>query len=179
MLIDIRTLIRQTDTTLDLDLVFPPEAFQLLREELWIKLPVSFVGQLHHTADGELNLTGTLKATVEGMCVRCLEPVTLSLETEVNEIFLPEKAALDAIVAAAALGDTDFAEPYAYNGRSLDIEQALRDNLIPQLPEQPVCRADCSGLCPVCGADLDQNPCECQVEAAGKDSPFADLKILL
>ncbi len=179
MLIDIRTLIRQTDTTLDLDLIFAPEAFQLLREELRINSPVSFVGQLRHTTDGELILNGTLKATVEGMCVRCLDPVTLSIETGVNETFLPAKAALAARAAAAELEETDFAQPYDYTGSSLDIEQALRDNLIPQLPEQPVCRPDCSGLCPVCGTDRDQKPCECKAEVQGKGSPFADLKKLL
>ena len=52
MLIDIRTLIRQTGNTLDLDLRFPPEAFRLQREVLAIKEPVTFVGQLRHSAGG-------------------------------------------------------------------------------------------------------------------------------
>lgn len=178
MLIDIRTLIRQTGNTLDLNLAFPPEAFQLLRGELTIREPVTFVGQLRHSAGGSLDLTGTLKATIEGMCVNCLEPVPMQVEAEVHETFQPELEAEAADGPESSVGfDSD--EVYRYAGHALDIEQALRDNLIPMLPERPVCREDCSGICPVCGVNRNNNPCDCLSEGKGKSSPFDELKKLL
>lgn len=178
MLIDIRTLVRQNGSTLDLDLSYPPEAFRLQREELWIKGPVTFVGQLRHSAGGNLDLTGTLKASLEGMCVSCLDPVSLQVETDVHETFQPESEAAAAVDDESA-EEIDSDEVYRYAGSALDIEQALRDNLIPMLPERPACRADCAGICPVCGVNRNENPCSCLSEGRGNASPFDDLKKLL
>lgn len=178
MLIDVRRLIRQTGNTLDLDLSFPPEAFRLQREELAIKGPVTFVGLIRHLDGGKLELTGTLNASLEGMCVSCLEPVSLKVETGVHETFLPETETAPAD-AGDLSGEADSDEAYRYAGNTLDIEQVLRDNLIPMLPERPVCRDDCSGICPVCGVNRNVNPCNCLSEGKGKPSPFDQLKKLL
>jgi len=178
MLIDIRTLIRRTGNTLDLDLCFPPEAFRLQREELAIKEPVAFIGQLRHSAGGTLVLTGTLKASLEGMCVNCLDPVPLQVETDVHETFQPEVEAMDSNDLESSEGiDSD--EAYRYAGTALDIEQGLRGNLVPIVPGAAVCRADCAGICPVCGVNRNSAPCDCLSEGKGKASPFDDLKKLL
>ena len=75
--------------------------------------------------------------------------------------------------------ETGFDEAYRYTGHALDIDQALRDNLIPMLPQRPVCREDCAGICPVCGVNRNVTPCSCLSEGKGKASPFDDLKKLL
>lgn len=46
----------------------------------------------------------------------------------------------------------------------LDISQEIRDTVILGLPAKVLCREDCRGLCPVCGADLNQETCTCQRE---------------
>ena len=43
-------------------------------------------------------------------------------------------------------------------GDLLDLEPVLRDAVVPTLPFQPVCRADCPGLCSECGAHLAEDP---------------------
>ena len=47
---------------------------------------------------------------------------------------------------------------------SIDIKEDLRDELILDHPIRILCRADCRGLCPFCGTNLNQDQCECKTE---------------
>jgi uncharacterized protein len=54
--------------------------------------------------------------------------------------------------------DADEDEVYELVGDLIDLEPVLRDTVVPMLPFQPVCRADCPGLCSECGAPLAPTP---------------------
>jgi uncharacterized protein len=79
-------------------------------------------------------------AAVVGPCMRCLEPATPVIEVEAREISQP------------GAGE-ELESPYL-EGAVLDISSWARDALALSLPAQLLCRSDCAGLCPVCGADL-------------------------
>lgn len=172
MLIDIRTLTRQAGISMELALEYSPEEFGLIRDDLSLAFPVAFAGQLLHTDHGILILTGTLKAVFSGTCARCLQPVPLTIETSIRETFEP-------MTEPSAEGEELPEVSYGYAGLELDIDQALRDNLIPLLPARLICREDCAGICPVCGADRNASPCDCLAAGKGRPSPFDALKQLL
>lgn len=90
--------------------------------------------------------TGTVRAPWVGQCRRCLEPVRGELETEVRELY--EEG-------------SDETETYLLQGDQLDLEPLVRDAVLLGLPQAPLCEEGCSGLCPTCGAELDQGPCGC------------------
>ena len=79
-------------------------------------------------------------ATLEGPCMRCLEPASPRFEIEAREISQPG-------------GGEELSSPYATGG-TLNLHDWVRDALALALPAQILCRADCAGLCPECGADL-------------------------
>lgn len=157
---------------MELVLEYGPEEFGLIRDDLAIETPVAFTGQLLHTDHGILILTGILKAGFTGTCARCLQPVPLTVETGVRETFEP-------LTERSAEGEELPEESYGYEGLAIDIDQALRDNLIPLLPPRLICREDCAGICPVCGADRNDSPCDCLAAGKGRPSPFDALKQLL
>ena len=98
-------------------------------------------------------VTGAIRGQAVGECVRCLDEVTEPVDVALSELFVyPERAA-----AAAEDGDED-EDLHELDGDFLDLEPALRDAVVPMLPFQPVCRPDCPGLCPVCGARLADSP---------------------
>ncbi len=100
-------------------------------------------------------VSGTARATANGMCVRCLDPVRLPVQADFQELFVyADRAAHHHEVAA----DPDDAEVYELAGDLLDLEPLLRDAVVPSLPFQPVCRVDCPGLCSQCGARLADDP---------------------
>lgn len=83
-------------------------------------------------------------ATLTGPCMRCLESAAPTIGVESREVSQPGEV-------------EDLVSPYL-KGEVLDVRAWARDALLLSLPAQLVCRPDCAGLCPVCGADLNSAP---------------------
>jgi uncharacterized protein len=79
-------------------------------------------------------------ATLSGPCMRCLSAAAPTFEVVAREVSQPGE------------GD-ELESPYVLDG-VLDVHSWVRDALALTLPTQLLCRADCAGLCPVCGDDL-------------------------
>jgi len=60
---------------------------------------------------------------------------------------------------------------------AIDLMEQILASLVLELPYAPLHAEDCPGICPQCGADLAEGPCDCR--PGGSDSPFAVLKDLL
>ena len=82
------------------------------------------------------------EATLVGPCMRCLEPADPTFEVDAREVSQPGE-------------DDELSSPYVEHG-VLDLRAWARDALALVLPTTLLCRADCAGLCPVCGIDLNQ-----------------------
>ena len=116
--------------------------------------PVDIAVRLESVTEGVL-VSGSVRATAAGACVRCLEPVRLPVEASFQELFAyADRAAHHHEVGA----DSDEAEVYELRDDLVDLQPVLRDTVVPALPFQPVCRADCPGLCSECGAALAEDP---------------------
>lgn len=94
-------------------------------------------------------VTGTVRAPIAGECARCLDPASSVLEAEIQELYAyPDDG------AAPPPGEPGDEETYRLEGDLLDLEPAVRDAVVTGLPLAPLCRDDCLGLCPDCGARL-------------------------
>jgi uncharacterized protein len=93
-------------------------------------------------------VSGAVRATAAGECVRCLIGVEFGLELDLQELY----AYPDRVVEA----DQD--DVRELGDDRIDLEPALRDAVVTALPFQPVCRQDCPGLCPQCGVRLADHP---------------------
>ena len=91
-------------------------------------------------------------ASLEGPCMRCLEPAAPAFEIDAREVSLPG-------------GGEELSSPYVDADEELALAQWARDALALTLPAQISCRDDCAGLCGQCGANLNEDP-EHQHEAA-------------
>ncbi len=96
--------------------------------------------QLEEVSDGVL-VTASVTAELAGECARCLDEFTSSIEVTFCELF-----------AGHADGSED--DGYLLDGDLLDLEPAVRDALVLELPLSPLCAADCAGLCATCGVRL-------------------------
>ena len=59
---------------------------------------------------------------------------------------------------------------------AIDLVPLVEQALLLELPLVPLCDDDCRGLCPRCGANLNEGPCQCDDGPVGEDNPFAALK---
>ena len=92
-------------------------------------------------------------------CTRCLAPVSRPVEEEIElaiETNMPEPMLGEHELRAADL-KTLFLE-----GQQLDTTPILMEQLQLNIPMKPLCREECAGLCPKCGADRNQAPCACE-----------------
>jgi uncharacterized protein len=128
--------------------------------------PVELGVRLESVVEGVL-VTGTVQAAASGECVRCLDDVEVDLKVGFQELFAyPERAAHHSKVAGPAArkggrhadDETDVEEQHVLDGDLMDLEEVVRDAVVTALPFQPVCQDDCPGLCPECGARLEDDP---------------------
>jgi uncharacterized protein len=102
--------------------------------------------------------TGTVSAPWEGACRRCLGPASGRLEVDVRELF---EAA------------SDQEETYPLTGDRVDLEPLVRDAVLLELPQAPLCSEECKGLCPTCGINRNEDTCTC--EPTNRDPRWAAL----
>ena len=106
--------------------------------------------RMESVVDGIL-VTGSVVVDVHGECSLCLDPIDYEMSANIQELFVFEKA-------PAGGPEDEVDEQYAVEDDSIDLEPALRDAVLLQLPFQPVCRDTCQGLCADCGARLEDDP---------------------
>ncbi len=130
--------------------------------------------QMIRTADGVL-VRGQFTTSVELVCSRCLEPFSLPVRFTLEEEFHPT---ID-IVTGANLPQVEDEEKATLIDAHhiLDLTEVVRQNILLAIPPYPVCRNKCAGLCPHCGQNWNEGPCDCTDEAM--DPRFAVLKQLL
>jgi uncharacterized protein len=135
---------------------------------------VHLEGQLLSQAPNVL-LHGTLRGELGAECQRCLGPAVVPVDQRLRMIFAPPgDRARDE--ESADLSDPDDVD-YAHHDRVVvDLHDMLREQLLLTLPITVLCKEDCKGLCPVCGADRNVTDCSC--EASVSLSPFTVLKSL-
>ncbi|MEX0592034.1 MAG: DUF177 domain-containing protein [Nitriliruptoraceae bacterium] len=114
---------------------------------------------------------GEVEFHVEMACGRCLVPQQRGLVTAVAELFVdPERADVDETEPGYELVD---------DLTRVDLSTMIRDALLADLPLRVLCRDNCAGLCPTCGAD--RNVEECGHQAVEDVDPrwaaLADLKL--
>ncbi|MET9482798.1 DUF177 domain-containing protein [Streptomyces sp. NPDC006638] len=120
--------------------------------------PVELTLRIESVMEGVL-VTGTARATAEGECVRCLEPLGQPVEADFQELFSYHDADDRGRTRAEPGDDAEDDEDTLFIEDGLfDLEPVLRDAVVLALPMQPVCRETCAGLCSECGIRLDENP---------------------
>jgi uncharacterized protein len=102
------------------------------------------------------------EASLVGPCMRCLEPADPTFSVDAREVSQPVDARAAQPHAAGRGhvrrqddGSDELSSPYVEDG-VLDLRAWARDALALSVPANVLCRPDCAGLCPVCGADLNE-----------------------
>jgi uncharacterized protein len=109
---------------------------------------------------GGVSVTGTVTAPWTAACRRCLAPAEGTIVVPVREVYT---------------GDGDGEDTYPLDGDDLDLEPLVHDAVLLELPQAPLCREDCAGLCPECGANRNEGECGCRPEP---DPRWATLDVL-
>ena len=110
--------------------------------------PVRAVSPIRYTLlaellPGELVVRGSLSCRIAFPCSRCAKIAE-------REVRVPDFLCVRA---------------YRDSAEAIDLTAELREDMILAFPNYPVCSPTCRGLCPQCGADLNERSCDCRREA--------------
>ena len=114
--------------------------------------PIEVDAELDSVVEGIL-VRGRLAFGFVQPCARCLTDVRTDLGIEVAELFVDP-----------ARSDEEVEEGYELDADAIDIEALVRDTVVTAIPVRVLCREDCRGLCPVCGADRNEQDCGHEAE---------------
>lgn len=119
--------------------------------ELDLVGPVSVEGRLQATGPGEYFWRARVRADVRSSCRRCLADVVRHVDEHLDVLFSDDPDAAE--------------DPAVYllppAAAAIELGAAVREELALAVPPYPLCREDCAGLCPRCGADLNAGACRC------------------
>jgi uncharacterized protein len=105
---------------------------------------------------------GSFQTGIPLDCSRCLKDFVTSLAITIEEEYFP----IIDVNSGTPLEIPD--EPGSFTideHHILDLREAIRQNALLAIPMKPLCREDCPGLCPQCGKDLNEGPCDCPEES--------------
>ena len=136
-----------------------PDELDITDTDLKVTAPIQLEGVVEN-AGGVILLKADVKTEIERTCGRCLKVFTEPLAAQVVEK-----------LAGAENIEND---AFIYESDLLDITEPVRESLLLAVPLQSLCREDCRGLCPVCGADRNEGDCGC--DATTVDPRLAALK---
>jgi len=120
---------------------------------------------------------GTIRTTVSLNCSRCLKPVSYPVETRFREEYNPAEDVDKEEEQELSERELDLSY---YSNDELDISELIREQVLLSVPMKVLCRADCKGICPKCGKDLNEGDCGCKTdEVDPRLAPLGKFKELM
>ncbi|MBQ7676625.1 MAG: DUF177 domain-containing protein [Lachnospiraceae bacterium] len=137
---------RSFPVTSEVDFVNTPESYP-------IKQLVPFDLSIANMAGKRLSVKGETQTTVIMRCDRCLKDVERTLSLTIDRTYPIQDESIVPDEEDPVSGITD---------NVLSPDELLQDEIFLSLPSKVLCREDCKGLCPLCGADLNEGACRCE-----------------
>jgi DUF177 domain-containing protein len=113
--------------------------------------------------NGQIHVVGTLHTRLELPCARCLEPVVEEVSRDFDLFYRPANGVPRDEEVQLRVTDTELA---FFEGDGLFLADVLAEQVNLAIPMKAICRGDCRGLCPHCGANLNQEECRCESDLA-------------
>lgn len=105
-----------------------------------------------------IRVKGSVATRVRLICSRCLTEYDEEISSSYTMFYIPASdAPMDEDVE---LEEQDLVS-VSYSGEEIDFSDEIAEQVLMEIPYKPLCMEDCRGLCPVCGADLNNAACDC------------------
>jgi uncharacterized protein len=153
---------------------FEPAVFDPQDPDYRVAAPVQLSMDVQKSGAAAFRVNGRAQTRLELTCSRCIEPFEIPVDAAFDLQYVPQVE--NAGEPEREIGEGDLATAF-YRDGVLDVTELLREQVQLALPMKPLCRDDCRGLCPECGAPLNRTTCDCAPR--WEDPRLAPLKELL
>jgi len=137
---------------------YQPEELGLSDERVTVIGPVSVDGRVKRSG-AEVTVSGAIAANLEVVCDRCLKPVQVPIANDFQVDYITGSEYESS--HNAELTEQELAVS-VFDGEGIDVDELVREQILLSVPNRTLCREDCKGMCPTCGADLNAGPCNCE-----------------
>ena len=125
--------------------------------ETYLRGPIRLSGRVSQESQN-LRLRGEVSARIHTLCARCGDEVDWPLQTAFELVLMPGQE--KAMEEAADLSPEELDHLY-YQGPVVELDDYFREEVALGIPIQVLCRENCRGLCPRCGANFNRETCSC------------------
>jgi uncharacterized protein len=147
------------------DETFAPGKIDFTEEDLVQGSPLLAVGtaEMVEESEAQIHVQGQYSVEMTAQCDRCLGSARFPLKAGFDLYYRPASDIAREEEIELDEGEVELA---FYEGKGLELEDILREQILLALPMQRVCSEACKGICPVCGKNRNESACECRVEPA-------------
>lgn len=132
-------------------------ASDFLPDDCQLTGAVSVTGTVTNSGDSIL-LKGKVEAPVRLQCIRCLTEFDADLKCKLDEEYVDPADAGESDEDSAAVN-----QEY-YTNSLIELDDLVREMILLAIPMQPLCQANCKGLCVQCGQNLNEGDCDCETD---------------
>jgi len=147
---------------LRIDKSYPPGTLDFHSQEVEQVEPLE-VRATAELLDGQIRIQGNLRTRLELVCARCLESISEEISKDFDLSYRPLSAIAREEEVKLKADETEIA---FYQGDGLFLADVLAEQVNLMIPMKVICRSDCRGLCPQCGANLNAEECRCEARSA-------------
>ena len=126
-----------------------------------------------------VEIDGDIETSVRLPCSRCLQHFETPLNSSFALTYIQQTADVmeDIEPQEVELSAEDMGIVY-FRGEKINLKDAIQEQVVMEFPLRPLCKLDCKGLCPKCGEDMNEDPCDCdQRPSPGKFAVLKNLKL--
>ena len=126
-----------------------------------------------------VEINGDVETSVYLPCNRCLQSFETPLKSHFELTYMRRVA--DAIENSESqeikLSSEEMGIVY-FQGEKINLKDTIQEQVVMAFPLRVLCKKNCKGLCPKCGADLNEDPCDCDRRSSpGKFAVLKNLKL--
>jgi len=152
---------------------YRPEELDLGDERVRLCGPASVNGNVRLSGT-ELFVNGHVDTCVEVDCDRCLKPINLPISSDFELEYITGN---DYEANRNVELTEDLMSVSVFDGETVDVDEIIEEQILLAVPTRSLCKPDCKGFCPTCGADKNLGECECVEREI--DPRWAGLKDLM
>ena len=153
--------------------VYQPDDLNPVDERVSLTAPATVSGKVR-LAGNEVFVNGHIETRAQVECDRCLQPVGTPVNTDFALEYMTGSEYESG--TAAELTEAEMSVS-VFDGEAIDVDEIVKEQIVLAVPTRMLCREDCKGICPECGADRNRGDCNCTTSDI--DPRWAALKNLI
>lgn len=149
MIIDVSSVLKETGGKTAVEGTVELPDVELYGNSCKFSEPVSISGSISNNGK-TLVLDADCGGAVTTRCARCAKEIRKDIAFHINEALVQGEKKTD-----------EFEDIIVFEKNDVNIDEIVYNNFIINSPARYLCKDDCKGLCPKCGADLNEGECGC------------------